>query len=153
MRLALANDQLNVLREALRCAGRREIGGQLFGEQLAPSVFRVTHLTVQRSPGTVSRFVVDIAQVALDALAFFQRTRRDYRRFNYLGEWHSHPSFDVYPSGTDRATMRSLVTDRDFKGQFALLMIARLDGDDVTLGTWLFDPSSGEVAVPLEHPE
>ena len=36
-----------------RNAGTREIGGQLFGEQLAPSDFRVTELTIQQRRGHI----------------------------------------------------------------------------------------------------
>ena len=151
MRLELPAESRARLHMALRAGGTREVGGQLFGEQLAPSLFRVTHLTVQRTPGTFARFVVDIAQALHDAAAFFRLTRHDYGRFNYIGEWHSHPSFAVTPSSTDRDTMRALVTDPDFKGHFAVLMISRLDGDDLTLGAWLFDPCGNELPVTLEH--
>ena len=150
MRLALPSDQRDNLCAALRRAGRREIGGQLYGEQLAPSSFRVTHLTVQHAPGTVARFVVDIAQAARDAFTFFQRTNREYVRFHDRREWHSHPSYAIIPSSTDRSTMRALVTDRDFKGHFAVLLIARLDSNELTAGAWLFDPSGEELFVELE---
>ena len=58
MKLRLAGDQTAKLVAALKRGGRREIGGQLFGEQLAPSNFVVTELAVQARPGTVARFVV-----------------------------------------------------------------------------------------------
>src|SRR5690606_4454220 len=39
------------------------------------------------------------------SMIFFKRTAKDYSRFNYLGERHSHPSFCVRPS-LDRPFMR-----------------------------------------------
>src|SRR5688572_23060176 len=92
VQIRLASDHVQRLRAALARAGRRETGGQLFGEQLAISYFRVTELTVQARPGTFARFLVDVFQAARDALNFFDRTGHEYRRFNYIGEWHSHPS-------------------------------------------------------------
>lgn len=153
MHLALNHDQREILQTALQRAGRRETGGQLYGEQLTPSHFVVTHLTVQRAPGTISRFIVDLTQATRDAFTFFQRTHRTYTRFNYIGEWHSHPSYAVRPSGIDRSTMRALVTDPAFKGHFAVLLIARLDGEALTAGAWLFDPNGQEMTVQLEWPE
>lgn len=150
MQLALNLDQRETIHAALQRAGRREIGGQLYGEQLAPSHFLVTHLTVQHAPGTISRFIVDLTQATQDAFTFFQRTQRKYTRFNYIGEWHSHPSYAVLPSGTDRSTMQALVTDPAFKGHFAVLLIARLDGETLTAGAWLFDPAGQELPVQLE---
>lgn len=150
MRIALAADQAGKLVAALRRAGVKEIGGQLFGEQLAPSDFRVTEVTVQSRPGTFARFVVDLLQAAKDAVRFFDRTEHRYTRYNYIGEWHSHPSFAVQPSGPDVATMRDLVRDSQFVGTFAVLMIVRLDAETLTVGAWVFDPQGEERAITLE---
>ncbi|ANT54477.1 Mov34/MPN/PAD-1 family protein [Mesorhizobium amorphae] len=150
MKVALAADQTERLLAALERAGVKEIGGQLFGEQLAPSDFRVTELTVQSRPGTFARFIVDLLQAAKDAIRFFDRTEHRYTRYNYIGEWHSHPSFAVQPSGTDAATMRQLVRDAQFAGTFAVLMIVRLDAETLTSGAWVFDPQGNERRVLLE---
>jgi len=150
MRLAIAPSQTRKLRAALGRGGSREIGGQLFGEQLAPSNFQVTEVTLQSRPGTVARFVVDLVDAARSALRFFERHGHAYSRFNYVGEWHSHPSFDVTPSSTDSATMRSLVSDPDFRGHFAVLVIVRLDGDQLVSTATLFDPQGSESAIVLE---
>ncbi len=150
MRLRLPFDQIKLLRETLRKAGVKEIGGQIFGEQLAPSDFKATEFTFQKRPGTLARFIVDLVQTACDAMRFFDRTEHNYTRFNYIGEWHSHPSFEVHPSGTDIATMRGLVTDHEFQGNFAVLMIIRLDEDTLACGAWLFDPSGQKQPVTLE---
>ena len=122
----------------------------MFGEQLAPSNFRVTELTVQARLGTFARFVVDLLQAAQDAVGFFDRTEHRYTRYNYIGEWHSHPSFAVQPSGPDVATMRDLVRDSQFVGTFAVLMIVRLDAEMLRTGAWVFDPPGGESPVTLE---
>ena len=150
MRIRLPAELLRPLEAALQRAGTREIGGQLFGEQLAPSDFRITTLTYQARPGTFSRFLVDLVQAARDAAQFFDRTQHHYRRFNYIGEWHSHPSFAVRPSGVDRDAMRQLVGDKAFVGSFAILMIVRLDPDRLHCGAWLFDPQGLEAGAPLE---
>jgi hypothetical protein len=83
-------------------------------------------------------------------LRFFDRTQHQYKRFNYIGEWHSHPSFEVKPSPQDVETMVKLVTDPAFKGSFAILMIMRLDGDVVSMGAWLFDPQGTARAIDVD---
>ena len=150
MRLRLAPDQTERLAATLKRSGRRETGGQLFGEQIAPSDFLVTDLTIQARAGTIARFVVDLLQAARDAVRFFNRTEHRYTRFNYVGEWHSHPSFAVRPSRTDVATMRELVQDPEFRGSFAVLMIVRLDNGVITAGGWVFDPKGTERGITLE---
>jgi hypothetical protein len=150
MRLTLASDQRTKLVEKLRRAGTNEIGGQMFGEQLAPSQFRVLDLTIQARHGSVARFLVDLLQAGRDAIRFFDRTKHHYTRFNYIGEWHSHPSFAVKPSRTDITTMRELVREAKFAGNFAVLVICRLDGDELTAAAWYFDPHGHEGNAILE---
>jgi proteasome lid subunit RPN8/RPN11 len=150
VRLQLQSEQVRALRAALERAGTNEIGGQIYGEQLAVSNFLVTDLTFQRRPGTFARFVVDLVQAARDSLKFLDRTEHRYTRFNYIGEWHSHPSFEVRPSSTDVASMRGLVQDPEFRGNFAVLMIVRLDAPHVTCGGWLFDPPGHTQAVTID---
>lgn len=121
----LPHEQRVRLKSLLRRSGRREIGGVLMGEQLAPDHFRIVDFSVDRISGSAAHFVrsPEHHRSALDA--FFARTNADYRRFNYLGEWHSHPSFPVHPSPEDVLSMADLVRgERDIT--FATLMIVRL---------------------------
>lgn len=113
-------------RVALRRAGRREIGGMLMGEQLAPDHFRIVDFSLDRIAGSNASFRRDAVSHQRTLNEFFERTGRDYERFNYLGEWHSHPSFSVHPSLEDIQTMVDIVEDRGSNITFALLMILRL---------------------------
>jgi hypothetical protein len=150
MQLRLPAHQAKKLADGLTAAGEREIGGQLFGEQLAPSDFRIMELSIQKRRGTFARFVVDLFQAARDAVRFFDRTKHRYTVFNYLGEWHSHPSFAVHPSPVDSNTMRDLVADPAFNGTFAVLMIAKLEAEKLSAAAWVFDPLGRENDVQLD---
>ena len=125
VRIDLPSDQCALFRKYLRRAGRREIGGVLMGEQIAIDHFRVVEFSVDELSGSDAHFVrtPEAHRAALDG--FFQRTGADFRRFNYLGEWHSHPSFSVNPSIEDMSTMLNLVHgERDI--EFSALIIVRL---------------------------
>lgn len=151
MQLNLPDDCTKLLRQALRKAGPREIGGQIFGEQLAPSCFSATELTIQRQMGSFARFVVDLVQAARDALKFFDRTNHSYTRFNYIGEWHSHPSFELIPSGTDIESMKELVVDAAFEGNFAVLMIVKLEDQRLCARGWVFDRTGASQEISLGY--
>lgn len=151
MRLRLPNDQIGQLTEALRRAGTKEIGGQIFGEQLAASDFRAAEFTVQKRRGSFARFFVDLTQAARDAMRFFHKTQHRYLRYNYIGEWHSHPSFTVTPSPTDVQSMIELVTDPSFRGNFAALLIVRLTDNTLTLSAQVFDRAGACQAISVEH--
>ena len=84
-------------------------------------------MTVQAKSGTQCRFTRDPAQHASQLDTFFREHGDDCERFNYLGEWHSHPSFDVRPSGPDLLSMSDLVDDSTVGVNSAVLVIVRLD--------------------------
>ena len=71
--------------DALAQAGRREIGGILMGQHLGPDTFRVMEVTIQRRLGTFAAFMRVAADILAPLCAFFDTTKHDYTRFNYLG--------------------------------------------------------------------
>src|SRR5262245_10767455 len=111
LNLVLHPDQVQRLADELVEARDREIGGVLVGEQLAPDAFRLVDFSVQRSGGTETCFVCDPSEHEGFLSDFFSRTGANYSRFNYLGEWHSHPLFSVTPSPRDLLQMQTLVDE------------------------------------------
>ena len=126
MRLNVDRAIIRKIAVALRDARAREIGGLLFGEHIEGDLFRVVDVSIQTKGGTNVHFVRDPAHHAAALEAFFKKTGKDYARFNYLGEWHSHPKFEVIPSSDDVRTMRSIVSDPAVGANFAVLIIIRL---------------------------
>lgn len=131
--------------------GRRglvECGGVLMGEHVSEGKFRIVDFTVQRSKGSFASFL-RIPRLHIRGLnRFFQRTGNNFCRFNYLGEWHSHPAFDTRPSSSDTATMHTLVNDGETGATFAILLIVRLSGPAMLqAGAYLFLP--GNPSVPM----
>jgi hypothetical protein len=126
MRIELAHDIDGRIRRELRKAARQEIGGMLFAEQIAPGHFKIVDFSVDHYSGSHTKFRRD-PQVHIQAMqSFFERTGADFSRFNYLGEWHSHPLFPVRPSFEDMQTMTDLVQNSTAGISFALLLIVRL---------------------------
>lgn len=126
MRIELAANIGRRFHTSLREAGEREIGGMLLAEQLKPGHFCIIDFSVDSFSGSHTGFRRDpqAHQNALDE--FFRRTGRDFQRFNYLGEWHSHPSFSVHPSTQDINTMTEIVENQSSLITFAVLLIVRL---------------------------
>lgn len=132
--LNLPSDVVRKLESALKSAGSDECGGVLMAEHIGPNAFAVRELTVQGG-GSFARFVRE-ARAALTALrGFFARTENQYTRFNYLGEWHSHPSFSVEPSGTDHQSMIEMVRNPEVGANFLVLLVVKLDAAKQLLGS------------------
>lgn len=154
MIVQLPPDFIERLAPELAKAGRREIGGVLVGEHLAEVSFRVADFSIQRSGGSVSCFVRQPAKHRRFLERFFQRTGRDFERFNYLGEWHSHPCFEAVPSSTDLSQMQAIVEDETNAAHFALLLIVRMGSTHhVEINALAFTPFHAPTPVRIEIAE
>ncbi|MBW4598516.1 MAG: Mov34/MPN/PAD-1 family protein [Calothrix sp. FI2-JRJ7] len=127
MEIFLPKEVAYKLTKALDKAGSKEIGGILMGEYISEAVYRIKDLTIQSDGGTYSFFERIVEGISNPLQQFFQKTKYDFTRFNYLGEWHSHPNFAPYPSSTDCKSMWEIVEDSSVGANFAILMIVRLD--------------------------
>ena len=122
------------LRSALDDAGKREVGGVLMAEHVGPNRFELKEVTVHRR-GTLASFIRRIEEAIGRLASFFDRTKHDYARFNYIGEWHSHPIFEPEPSGRDDLSMMEIVRDQDVGANFAVLLVVKLDESGQLVGT------------------
>ena len=150
MQLLLPPKIIKRLQRELRRAGKQEIGGLLMGEHVRDEVFRVVDISVQRAGGSQACFSRDPKAHKTKLQEFFSRTGENYSRFNYLGEWHSHPSFEPLPSSTDIETMQSIVSDPSVGVNFLTLIIARLPSRaTIELTATAFRVGVSPVAVPV----
>jgi [CysO sulfur-carrier protein]-S-L-cysteine hydrolase len=125
MLIILPPDIRRQLKTWLRRSGSREIGGVIMAEQIEPGTFAIRELSLDDITGSEAHFIRSPEYHTKALKAFFERTGADYSRFNYLGEWHSHPRFPTKPSRQDIFSMMDLITgERDIG--FAVLLIVRL---------------------------
>lgn len=132
--LILPPEVAEIFLVSLQKAGRQEVGGILMGEHIGLNEFKVTHVTVHRRGGIAS-FVRCIEDAIGKLRLFFRQTEYNYQRFNYLGEWHSHPLFEPIPSRKDDVSMFEIVQDDSIGANFAVLLIVKLDSARQLVGT------------------
>jgi integrative and conjugative element protein (TIGR02256 family) len=152
MQLLVTRPVIKRLERELRRAGRREIGGLLMGEHVRDELFRLVELSVQRGGGTKACFIRRPQDHKAQLEKFFAQTGNDFTRFNYLGEWHSHPSFEPLPSDTDIRTMQSMVEAPDVGVNFLVLMVCRMAsrrGRVLELTATAFRAGATPLAVPI----
>lgn len=141
------------LEQALRAAGSNEIGGVLAAEQIGDGRFLVVDLSIQND-GTRSNFERDPIQHREFIQRFHSRMGHRPERFNYLGEWHSHPSYPAIPSEADIQQMQDLVEDVEQASTFLVLMVVKLAEDASLRGTiYGFRPHLGPVRGRLRGSE
>ncbi len=134
LKLILVPEVTEEITVALLKSGDREIGGILMGEHTDQNEFKVTKITVQKRGG-ISNFIRIIEDAVGKLNFFFRQTNNDYARFNYIGEWHSHPLFSPYPSSKDDSSMQEIIMDETVGANFAVLVIVKLTPDSCLIGT------------------
>lgn len=131
------------LKKELIVAGTQEIGGVLLGEHVSEGVFRISDFTIQGSGGTAVSFIRHIHQSLRNRLTdFFNKTKHNYTKFNYLGEWHSHPSFELTPSIRDRGSMWQIVNDHTVGANFIMLLLVKWNEGEVEGSVSIFVPGN-----------
>ena len=143
MKIYLPNRIERRLSLALEKAGVKEIGGVLMGEHIGEAEFRIYDLTIQKRHGSVAFFVRLVTDAVAALHRFFKQTGYNYRKFNYLGEWHSHPSFTPMPSSKDIQSMLEIITDTDIDANFLILLIVQhKEGQEIEATSTAFLPDS-----------
>lgn len=129
MKLRIPAEMIERRTNDLVRARSREVGGVLFGEQLSEGDFRIVEMTRQCSWGGTAVTFRRRGRAARNAiLALHKKYGGDPFRFNYLGEWHSHPHAPAWPSPRDEVTMYQLLADQGDAVNFLVLMILKLHG-------------------------
>jgi proteasome lid subunit RPN8/RPN11 len=134
LKLVLPSNIAIQIQRALTKAGRHEVGGLLMAEHVGINEFVVRKVTVHRQ-GTFASFARHIHGVLSKLSSFFDQTKHDYARFNYIGEWHSHPSFDPLPSAQDHQTMIEIASDRNVGANFVVLLVVKIEAGHALVGS------------------
>lgn len=98
----------------------------LMAEHVGPDRFEVMDITVHKR-GAIASFVRRIEDALGRLQVFFSSTGNQYSKFNYIGEWHSHPMFPLEPSRTDDTSMHQIADDPKVGANFVVLLIVKID--------------------------
>lgn len=113
--------------EALEKYSPNEIGGILIGVKDTTGNFIITDVSISNEAKEF-RFA-SFTRGTYIAQRLLKKHYKNKTGF-YLGEWHSHPSFALYPSGKDIDTMEGIISDPDYNVSFAILTIVKLNNDN-----------------------
>jgi hypothetical protein len=123
----------------------------MMAEHTGHNEFDIKDITIHCS-GKIASFVRRIERALGQLRMFFDRTNYNYTRFNYIGEWHSHPCFEPEPSCQDDFSMETIIQDRGVGANFVVLLIVKLDLSGklvATAHTYLPDGQKHRSAVLL----
>ena len=114
----------------------------LFGEIITPDELRIAAATVSGTGGTAS-FTRHSHGSLRRLKRFLAQHGNDHGRYNYAGEWHSHPRFALGPSVRDAISMRGILDEVPY-ARFAALLIVRLQLDQLETRAFVWQWGCGE---------
>jgi len=122
--ISLDDKSKKKIEEALRKYSPNEIGGILIGNKVSENKIIVNDVSISNEIEILNfaSFIRD----TLNAQKLLNKHYKDSTGF-YVGEWHSHPSFSLNPSGKDISTMKGIVNDKNYNVSFAILIIVKLN--------------------------
>ncbi len=128
-------DAYEQIYQALKRFGSYEIGGMLIGYKKGQNHFSISDVTVADDIGNfnIASFIREPLKSMKVLLRIFKR-----KNYNYIGEWHSHPKFRLFPSQADVETMEGILDDPGYGVNFALLVITKLQNGKVDMAGFLF---------------
>lgn len=119
---------------ALKKYGDCEIGGMLVGYKKEKNHFAISDITIADDIGkfNIANFIREPTKSIKMLIESFKK------KHHYLGEWHSHPRFRLYPSDGDVVTMQGILADKGYGVNFALLIITKLNNEKADIAGFLF---------------
>lgn len=150
MQILIPSDIAHQFITAIDLGGNREVGGIMMGEHIDKDKFRIIEITVQTHGGSFASFIRFVQDITEPLRIFFNRTKHEYTRFNYLGEWHSHQNFALIPSSTDARTMHEIVMDPESNVNFVILLLVRIGPSGMLESTaTLYLPGRGSASAEV----
>ena len=123
------------IHHALEKFGDNEIGGILIGYKKADNHFAIAEATI--ADDTNSFNLASFIREPFKSMKVLFKSFRA-KNHNYIGEWHSHPNFNLYPSAYDVKTMKGILSDPGYGVNFALLIITKLTNGRPNMAGFLF---------------
>jgi integrative and conjugative element protein (TIGR02256 family) len=125
----------NQMLKTLEQYGDYEVGGMIIGYRKRKNQFIISDFTTADDTK-----IFNLASFIREPTKSLKRLNEAFKKkkHNYLGEWHSHPRFRLYPSRGDFKTLKRIILDPDYGVDFSLLIISKLNNGKLLMAGFLF---------------
>lgn len=132
------------IERALRKAGDFETGGILIGKKVAETSFEIIDVSISEEDDMYS--IVSFIRGAKKSDLLLRKHFKNKTGY-YIGEWHSHPKFSLYPSNKDISTMFGIINDINYGVIFSILVITKLNRDKLDYQGYFFHRNLTDIVV------
>ena len=103
MKIIIKKEVANKIKEKILDDMPNESKGACFAYHKDEEVFEIIDTYISKYKGTkfFANLIVNRKYKKFEKL-FYKSKGHDYKHYNYIGDWHSHPSFECVPSIFDK---------------------------------------------------
>ncbi len=125
-----------------------ETKGALFARKISDDIFEVDDVYIESKVGSFA-FVelVNNKKYQVYQKSYHKKNGYDYVNHNYIGDWHSHPSFELYPSSYDMAEVKSDLKKSNAK--FLVQVIVKIVNKKLTGNAFYYDRKNSAKQIEL----
>lgn len=137
MKIIVQKTVINRMINALKRAGLNETKGACFASKTSDDCYSIEDVFLSKEKGTTvfSNLKINYSYKCFEK-RYFKKHKYDYVNHNYIGDWHSHPSFDCLPSNYDKKEAFEELYNSN--ARFLIQLIVKLIDNEITGRCFLY---------------
>lgn len=149
MKIIIPKNFSNKIFERIKETAPNETKGALFAQKINDNLYVVDDVYFEKKVGS-------FAFVELYNNKIYQQFQRkyhekhnnDFKNHNYIGDWHSHPSFECYPSGFDQLEVQADLQQSN--ARFLIQTILKIKDDKLVGNCFLYNDIVNALKIEFE---
>lgn len=141
MKILIKKEVANKIKNAVIKAGKNEIKGACYAAQKECNVFEIEDVYISPKIGTFSfsNLVVSFKYKKFEK-QYFKKHNYEYEKHNYIGDWHSHPSFELIPSLYDKK--EAIDELKKSNAYFLVQLIVKVIDDELQMKCYYYNSNT-----------
>lgn len=138
MKIILTKEVSRKIKEKLLSSGLLESKGACFAHYVDKNHYEVidTFISDYKGTSTFTKLLINRRYKRFEK-EFYKKHKYDYKNYNYIGDWHSHPLFECVPSNYDICEAKNELDNSN--GNFLIQIIVKLDRNELKGKCFLYN--------------
>lgn len=146
MKIIVKKEVADKIKKAVKKAGKKEIKGACFAEKIDDNIFEIEDVYISKIGSfSFSNLVVSFKYRMFEN-KYFKKHSNDYEKHNYIGDWHSHPSFELVPSSYDKKEVIDELSKSN--AHFLIQIIVKISNENLQMKCYHYNLNT--IATPCE---
>jgi len=148
MKIIVPKNIVDSIFGAVEKAGVCEIKGALYAKYISSNCYEIEDVFISKNAGTsfFSNLIIGFSYHRFEK-NYFKKHNNDFKNHNYIGDWHSHPSFECIPSEYD--VKEAFDELRNSNANFLIQLIVKNDGGKLIGNCFLYNDNESHEKCSL----